>query len=157
MHSHKANTWSARGWGGSNSKASRVNPTATTAAAATATTTTATAAEIFVQLCLAGMLQTPTYPIHSTATPPAPTACHCLLPSPFALQNRVIGIFKQNSRFNTFWRMCVRVCVWLGVCTMCVSVCTSCVWVCVQVSVPVCHCKHLATWHTHSNTLDTSN
>lgn len=99
------------GRGGSNSKASRVNPTATTTAAAAATTTTATAAEIFVQLCLAGMLQTPTYPIHSAATPPAPPACHCLLPSPFALQNRVIGIFKQNSRFNTFWRMCVRVCV----------------------------------------------
>lgn len=108
------------GRGGSNSKASRVNPTA--AAAATATTTTATAAEIFVQLCLAGMLQTPTYPIHSTATPPAPSACHCLLPSPFALQNRVIGIFKQNSRFNTFWRMCVRVyeCVYDWECVQCV-------------------------------------
>lgn len=106
------------GRGGSNSKASRVNPTATAAA----TTTTATAAEIFVQLCLAGMLQTPTYPIHSTATPPAPTACHCLLPSPFALQNRVIGIFKQNSRFNTFWRMCVRVCecVYDWECVQCV-------------------------------------
>lgn len=48
---------------------------------------------------------------------PAPSLVLC------ALQNRVIGIFKQNSRFNTFWRVCV--------CTVCVSVHVYCVCVCV--------------------------